>query len=160
MTPAKVAEELHHPVAQELLSSARIARLAYVGEDGLPRVVPLGFLWDAGRIVVCTATIAPKVAALKARPNVALTIDADGSALQSLQIRGVAAVEIVDGVPPEYLAASRKAMEVARNPDFEARVRSLYRQMAKIAITPRWAHLYDFARGRVPEFLSRLAGGG
>jgi hypothetical protein len=29
-------------------------------------------------------------------------------------------------------------------------VRSMYRQMARIAITPNWARFYDFGAGRVP----------
>ena len=36
---------LDDPVAQELLSSAIPARLAYVWTDGSPRVVPIYFRW-------------------------------------------------------------------------------------------------------------------
>ena len=45
----------------------------------------------------------------------------------------------------------------AQLPDFEANVRSLYKQMSRIAVTPHWARFYDFGTGRVPAFLLKLA---
>ena len=160
MRPEELASELGHPGAQELLRAGVLARLAYLGRDGLPRVVPIGFHWNGEQLIVCTATTAPKVAALAARPNVALTIDIDATSSRSLLIRGVAALETVDGVPPEYLAASTKAMSRAQVAEFEAQVRSVYQQMARISITPQWARFYDFGAGRLPEFLRRLASNG
>ncbi len=35
--------ELSMPGAQELLTSTSAAHLAYIGKDGTPRVVPVGF---------------------------------------------------------------------------------------------------------------------
>src|SRR6185312_14339937 len=70
-----VTRELGQPGARELLESATLTRLAYNGPDGLPRVIPIAFYWDGERIVVCTATTSPKVRALSARPDVAITID-------------------------------------------------------------------------------------
>jgi hypothetical protein len=35
-------------------------------------------------------------------------------------------------------------------------VRSVYRQMARISIEPRWARYYDFTTGPLPEFLREL----
>ncbi|HEY5385465.1 MAG TPA: hypothetical protein VIJ56_09530 [Acidimicrobiales bacterium] len=58
MRPQTLAEELGQPGAQELLRSAPLARLAYNGPDGYPRVVPCGFFWTGEAIVVCTATTA------------------------------------------------------------------------------------------------------
>jgi hypothetical protein len=40
---------------------------------------------------------------------------------------------------------------------FEGHVRSMYDQMARISIEPRWARFYDFGAGRIPAFLSKLA---
>src|SRR5262249_6726666 len=86
-----------------------LARLAYPGSDGLPRVIPVGFHWDGEQIIVCTVPTSPKVPALQARPHVALTIDTDaGPASRALSVRGVVSVDIVDGVPAEYLAASTR----------------------------------------------------
>jgi pyridoxamine 5'-phosphate oxidase-like protein len=69
-------------------------------------VIPTGFLGDRERISFCTAATAPKVKALAERPNAALTIDT-ADAGRTTQIRGTAAIEIVDGVPPEHLSRSR-----------------------------------------------------
>jgi hypothetical protein len=143
-----------------VLRSVPLARLAYVGRDETPRVISIGFHWNGQRVVVCTATTAPKVPALAERPHVALTIDADAAASRSLLIRGVAAIETVDGVPPEYIAAATKALNDAEVAEFEAKVRGVCEQMARISVTPHWARLYDFASGRVPEFLRRLGTGG
>jgi len=40
-----VAEVLAKPISQELLGSSIPVRLAYVGTDGAPRVIPIGFAW-------------------------------------------------------------------------------------------------------------------
>jgi len=102
--------------------------------------------------------VSPKVRALSARPHVALTIDTDdGPASRALQVRGVATIEIVDGVPDEYLAAATKTMDDQQARQFEANVRMLYQQMARISIEPRWARYYDFGAGRIPGFLRKLA---
>ena len=149
--------DLGDPGAVQLLEREPLARLGYTGPDGFPRVIPVGFLWRGGRIIVCTATIAPKVSALSARPHVALTIDNDDAAAsKALLVRGVAAIDIVDGVPEEYLAATAKGFPADRHREFEAQVRSVYKQMARISIEPRWARYYDFTAGRVPEFLHKL----
>jgi hypothetical protein len=120
--------------------------------------VPIGFLWKDERLVVCTAPSAPKVAALTERPNVALTIDTAGTPAGAKQvlIRGTATVEVVDGVPPEYLEAAAKTMNGTDLEEFESRVKGTYEQMARITITPQWARFYDFGAGRLPPFLRRL----
>ena len=56
MDPHEVRAELARSDAQELLHSPSPARLAYNGPDGLPRVSPVGFLWNGEQIVVCSAT--------------------------------------------------------------------------------------------------------
>jgi Pyridoxamine 5'-phosphate oxidase len=153
-------EDLDHPDARELLATQSLARLAYTGPDGFPRVIPIGFFWTGEYIVVATVPSSPKVRALSARPHVALTIDTDqGTASRSLSVRGVAAVEIVDGVPDEYLAASAKNMDGEQARQFEAHVRSMYKQMARITIQPQWARYYDFGTGRIPGFLLELVQG-
>jgi hypothetical protein len=109
-------------------------------------------------MIVCTAPSSPKTRALAARPHVALAIDTNqGTPGRSLSMRGVAGIEIVDGVPDEYLAASTKTMEAGQARQFEAAVRSMYKQMARITIRPQWARYYDFGAGRVPGFLLKLA---
>jgi hypothetical protein len=139
-----VAAELAKPIAQELLGSSIPARLAYVGTDGDPRVVPVGFLWKGTTVVVGTVPTSAKVGALQKNPRVALTIDTEGFPPRVLLIRGAATVELVDGVPDDYLAASRKLVPEAEFAGWEAGVRALYRQMTVITIVPDWAKLLDF----------------
>jgi hypothetical protein len=152
-------EELAQPGAQDLLTAPHLARVAYTGLDGTPRVIPIGFCWTGEQVVVCTAATAPKVAALTARPDVAVTIDAGDTPDQarSLSIRGRASVEIVDGVPAEYLAGAGKFLDEETRTAFAQSCRLLYDQMARIAITPSWARYYDYGGGRAPQFLVDLA---
>jgi hypothetical protein len=154
-----IDDELGTPGAQELLASTSLAHLAYVAKDGTPRVVPAGFFWTGDEFVISTATTAPKVAALAAHADVALSIDAGDTPEQAraLSIRGRAGIEIVDGIVPEYLAAARKVMDADAAAEFERNVRRMYGQMARIAITPYWVRYYEFGSGRMPRFLQELA---
>ncbi|MGO9381217.1 MAG: pyridoxamine 5'-phosphate oxidase family protein [Mycobacterium sp.] len=161
MNTQELARELGHPDAQKLLSGS-LARLAYNGHDGFPRVIPIGFYWTGERIVVCTAPTSPKVRALSSRPEVALTIDtgATPEEAKALLVRGLAAMETVDGVPDEYLAAATKSFEEADLAEFKRNVRSTYKQMVRISIEPKWARFYDFGAGRLPTFLANLVNDG
>jgi hypothetical protein len=118
--------------------------VAYTSVDGSPRVVPLGFLWNGEEFVICTVPVSPKVRALAAHPQVALTIDTETFPPHVLLVRGSARLETVDRVPPEYLTASRKSVPEEGMAAFEAQVRELYEQMVKITIEPHWAKLIDF----------------
>lgn len=157
MDREEIAQELAD--ADELLSQASMARLAYNGLDGRPRVVPIGIFWTGDEIVMSTAATAPKVRALSARPEVALTIDAGDSpgSARTLSVRGVVHLTLVDGVVPEYLAAARKNFDAAYAAEFERNCRAMYDRMARIAVEPQWARFYDFGAGRVPRFLADLA---
>jgi hypothetical protein len=159
MNAQEVAQELSQPDAQELLRSATLARLAYNGSDGFPRVIPIGFHWNGSQIVICTATTSPKVRAISARPNVAVTIDVGDTPAEAkaLLVRGVAALDTVEGVPHEFLAGSTKALDAENAAEFERQVRSTYERMVRIAIEPQWARFYDFGAGRMPSFLTELA---
>jgi nitroimidazol reductase NimA-like FMN-containing flavoprotein (pyridoxamine 5'-phosphate oxidase superfamily) len=154
-----IDDELSTAGAQELLESTSAAHLAYIGADGTPRVVPVGYFWTGDEFVVSTATTAPKVAALSACPDVALAIDGGNTPGQAraLSIRGRASIEIVDGLVEEYLAAARKSMGAEAAAEFEQNCREMYDQMARIAITPYWVRFYDFGAGRLPRFLQELA---
>jgi hypothetical protein len=154
MTPQELNAELEP--AEEILRTATLARLAYDGIDGTPRVIPIGFLWTGGAVVVATHPSAPKYKALRARPRVALTIDTP-SPTRSVLLRGDAEIDVVDGVAPEYLEAAAKSMEGEQLATFEAAVRETYDQMARISIVPDWARYFDFETGRVPDFLLALA---
>lgn len=158
MKQEKVKQVLNDPLGQELLNSVNLVRLAYIGLDGYPRVIPIGFYWNGKAIVICTASSAPKVPALAENPKVALTIDTDTTPPHVLLVRGTAQIEIVNGVPDEYLDAAKKSMDEQRLRAFETEVRALYRQMARITIVPEWAKLLDFET-RFPRFLEELVEG-
>jgi len=150
-----VMKVLNDPLAQELMGSRIPARVAYTTVDGSPRVVPLAFLWNGEQFVICTIPGSPKVRALAAHRQVALTIDTDTFPPHILLVRGRASLETVEGVPPEYLEASRKQVSEADMPAFEAQVRGLYQQMVRITIEPQWAKLLDFET-RLPTPVENL----
>jgi nitroimidazol reductase NimA-like FMN-containing flavoprotein (pyridoxamine 5'-phosphate oxidase superfamily) len=154
-----LASELDQPGARSLLNSQALLRLAYAGLDGLPRVIPIGFIWIRRRLVVCTATTSPKVKALTERPDVAITLDIGNTPAdsQALLIRGTATLEVVDGVPEEYVAAASKTLAPDALPEFERQVAMMYPQMVRISVEPTWARYYDFGAGRMPKFLLDLA---
>ena len=157
MERTKIIEMFNDPVAQELLQSAIPARLAYIGMDETPRVIPIGFYWTGREIVVCTSPTSPKARALQANPHIALTIDTERAPWKQLLIRGTAEIEVVDGIPPEYLRASEKAMPKEQWEGFAEQVRGMYPRMARITVVPAWAKVFDFSTGRLPAFLQRLA---
>ncbi|MFI2487855.1 pyridoxamine 5'-phosphate oxidase family protein [Promicromonospora kroppenstedtii] len=144
MEPHEIAEVLDRPLSQEMLARD-ITRLAYVATDGTPRNVPIGFSWNGAEIVMCTPTNAPKLAALRVNPAVALTIDTEVHPPTILLIRGRAELDLVDGIPDEYLEAnSSYEMTPEQRVEWEAGVRSLYDAMYRIVVTPTWAKLIDF----------------
>jgi hypothetical protein len=144
MNAQTVAEILAKPVAQELLFSDIPARLSYLGVDGDPRVVPTAFWWTGEVFVLATVVKSAKVAAIRKHPRVALAVDKPGMPPRSLLVRGAATVQIVDGVPEEYVAGSRKITPAEAMPAWEAGVRALYAQMAVITVTPDHVVLHDF----------------
>jgi hypothetical protein len=155
MESDEVAQVLRDPVAVRLMESPLLARLGYNGVDGAPRVVPIGYVWTGSALVMCTATMAPKVRALQNDPRVALEVDTDAQQPNILLVRGVASVEIVDGVPDEFLAASRKGLPEETWSDFETQSRSMYPAMARISVTPHWAKVIDFEQ-RMPIAVEKL----
>jgi hypothetical protein len=60
---------LDEPVAQALLQSPNLARVAYTWTDGTPRVVPIWFHWTGAELVLGSPVDAPKVRVLRARPD-------------------------------------------------------------------------------------------
>jgi Pyridoxamine 5'-phosphate oxidase len=155
MKQEQVKQVMNDPLAQELLNSDIPARLAYIGLDGFPRAIPVGFLWDGRRFVIGTATNSPKMKALSANPKVALTIDTNAFPPHILLVRGTAHVEIVDGVAPEFLEGSRKYVAPEQWEGFEQQVRGLYKQQGRITIVPEWAKLIDFET-RIPSAQEKL----
>jgi len=140
----EITEVLTRPISQELLARD-IARLAYVAKDGTPRSVPIAFAWNGTTILMCTAKNAPKLRALSHNPMVALTIDTEVHPPKILLIRGRVELDVVDGIPQEYLQMNGSyQMTAEQRTEWEAEVRSLYDGMVRIVLTPTWAKLIDF----------------
>jgi hypothetical protein len=143
--PNEISDVLERPLSRELLARD-LTRLAYVAQDNTPRSIPIAFTWNGSQIVMCTTTQAPKLAALRHNPAVALTIDTEVHPPKILLIRGRAELDVVDGIPDEYLQMSGSyQMTPQQRIEWEAEVRSLYHDgMVRIVVTPTWAKLIDF----------------
>jgi len=146
-------ELLDHPVAQHLLSSTEPAQLSYSWLDGTPRTIPIWFHWDGKDVVITTPTRAPKVVALRANPQVAISIDQHVWPYQILYLRGVASMEMLDDISPEYaVAAERYLGQEGGRALVEQQMRG--RPSVRIRVTPHWANVIDFQT----RFPSALAG--
>ena len=144
MRANEISEILDRPVSRELLARD-VTRLAYVAGDGTPRNIPIAFTWNGSQIVMCTTKNAPKLPSLRRNPEVALTIDTEVHPPKILLIRGRAELDVVDGIPEEYLQMNGSyEMTPEQRVEWEAEVRSLYGGMVRIVIAPTWAKLIDF----------------
>src|SRR6188472_3508668 len=97
-------------VAQHLLGSPTMVRLAYTWRDGTPRVVPMWFHWTGQDILMGAPPNSPKMKVLTERPQVAVSIDAVDWPYQWLNVMGTASVQIVsDPVPfDEYVSMAHR----------------------------------------------------
>lgn len=145
-------ELLEHAAAKELLQSDIPARLAYIGSDGTPRVVPIWFHWTGKEFVMGTPPKAPKLKALKKNPKVALTIDDNNFPHKVLMVRGTAKLETVSGVVPEYAAAAERYFGSEQGKAWVQQLGSKSAEMVRISIKPEWVGLLDF-QTRFPSAL-------
>jgi len=148
---------LETDVAQQLLHSAIPARMAFVWTDGTPRVIPTWFHWTGEEIVMATYIAGPdigirhpaaRLAALRANPRIALTIDTDTFPPQTLTIRGTATITEVEGLAPEYAAAARRYLGEEAAGSMLASVDQPGTAQARIAVRPDWAGVLDFVTRR------------
>jgi hypothetical protein len=153
--PNEVTEVLDQPLSRELLNRD-LTRLAYVAQDGTPRSIPIAFTWNGSQIILCTTKNSPKLPSLRANPAVALTIDTEVHPPKILLLRGRAELDVVDGIPPEYLQMNGSyAMTPEQRVEWEREVRSLYDGMVRIVVTPTWAKLIDF-ENTLPSAIEEL----
>ena len=147
---------LNDPVAQQLLQSTNVAKLAYTWTDGSPRVVPICFHWDGRQIVMGTPTIAPKTRALAANPRVAITVDTHDFPYKVLLVRGAVSMQVMDRIVPEYVLAAHRYL----GPGAEVWLRQVEatlpasKGMARLAVTPEWVGILDFEQ-RFPSALEK-----
>jgi hypothetical protein len=130
-------------VAQRLLHSTELARVAYVATDGTPRVFPMLFHWTGEELVLSTFG-GLKVRALRARPEVAVTIDAATTPPSALLVRGKATVTDIDGIVPEYILAQHRYAGEEQGATNVATIDHPDTKMVRIAIRPAWVGVLDF----------------
>jgi Pyridoxamine 5'-phosphate oxidase len=140
-------------LAQRLLAAPIPARLAFVALDGTPRVVPSWFHWTGRDLVTVTYVAGPQIgirhpaarlAALRARPDVAVTIDTDTFPPQALSLRGRVEITEVAGLAPEYAAAARRYLGEQAAAGMLAAMGQPGTVQARIVLRPTWAGLLDF----------------
>ena len=132
-----------------LLEGPNLARLAYTGLDGRPRVVPIWFTMLDGDIVMVTGPKAAKVRALEANHAVALTIDDARPPYKVLLVEGDASLEYIEGIAPEYEGITRRYL----GPIADAYLSQLkIKRQVRIRVHPRSCRIFDFVK-RYPKSL-------
>lgn len=149
---------LNDAVAQTLLTSTNIAHLAYIWDDGTPRVVPIWFHWDGKALVMGTPVKSPKMHVLPNHSKVAVTIDSQAWPYKVLSIRGTAAVGIIDGMVPEYALSAERYFGAEAGQGWINQVKSMFTQFARIAVTPEWVAILDFEQ-RFPSAIAAAMAG-
>ena len=127
--------------------------MAFAALDGTPRVVPSWFHWTGRDLVTVTYVAGPRIgirhpaarlAALRARPDVAVTIDTETFPPQSLSLRGRVEITEVAGLAPEYAAAARRYLGEEAAAGMLAAMNQPGTVQARIVLRPTWAGLLDF----------------
>lgn len=137
---------LQTPVAHTLLQSTIPARLAYTGQDGTPRVLPIWFHWTGEVFVLGTRLDSGKVKALLSQSTVALTIDTEAFPYKALQVRGTIEIEPIDGIVPEYELCAQRYLGAKRGKAWIAQLRQAFPPMARLVIRPEWVSILDLAQ--------------
>ncbi|TKK91438.1 pyridoxamine 5'-phosphate oxidase [Herbidospora galbida] len=141
---------LDTPTARHLLTGSLVARLAYTGKDGTPRLIPVNFRWTGEELVIGAFAGNYKVQDLRARPDVAICVDTADGLPQVLMLRGRVTLAEVDGVLPEYAAMQRSAMGEEAGAAYVKAIDQPGLRMVRIALRPAWVGVLDF-RERFPE---------
>jgi len=148
---------LESDTAQRLLASTLPARIAYTALDGTPRALPIWFTWTGGELVMASFAGAAKARALRARPEMAITIDTESFPAEVLLLRGPATVTDVDGFVPEYVATLRRYLGQDEAAGFLAQFDESATKMYRIAVRPEWVGVLDY-KTRFPGVLGGIQG--
>jgi hypothetical protein len=153
---------LETDLAERLLTSTIPARYAYTALDGTPRIVASWFVWTGQELVLPTFISAPhirhaayRVRALRANPDVAVSIDTETFPPQVLSLRGRAEITEVDGVAAEYAEAAHRFLGSEEATGYLAQIDQPGTRMARIAVRPAWVALMDF-QTRMPSALGGI----
>jgi PPOX class probable F420-dependent enzyme len=142
---------LDDPVVRKLLEEPNLARLAYIGLDGRPRVVPIWFAHIDGDIIMVTGPKAEKARALAKNPAVALTIDSATPPYNVLLVDGDAALEPVEGMAAEYRPIVQRYLGAAADAYLGQLLPRVKRQV-RIRVRPTGYRIFDFVK-RYPKSL-------
>ena len=142
---------LDDPIVAELIEGPNLARLAYVGTNGRPHVVPIWWAYQDGDIVMVTGPKADKVRALEANGAVAITIDSHKPPYHVLLVDGDATVEPTDGMAPEYPAIVQRFLGAAAE-GYLAPMRQRVKEQRRIRVKVRSYRVLDFVK-RFPKSL-------
>jgi hypothetical protein len=150
-------ELLETDTAQRLLASTLPARIAYTALDGKPRALPIWFTWTGDELVMASFAGAAKARALRAHPEMAITIDTEAFPAEVLLLRGPATVTDVDGFVAEYVRTLRRYMGEEQATGFLAQFDDSATKMHRIAVRPEWVGLLDF-KTRLPGVMGGIQG--
>jgi len=95
----------------------------------------------------------PKVKALRKNPKVAITIDDNQFPHRVLMVRGMARLEDIKGVVPEYALAAERYFGREQGQAWINQMRARGLDAVRVTITPEWVGLLDF-QTRFPRALS------
>ena len=142
---------LQTEVAQRMLAATTPARMAYVAQDGTPRVLSTWFHWTGDELVLPTYVRAPhiarparRLAALRANPAVAVTIDTSTEPPEVLLLRGEVTITEIDGVLPEYAIEARRRLPDEAATGLLTMADQPGTVMARVALRPAWVGVIDF----------------
>ena len=139
------------PVVAELLEGPNLARLAYIGLDQRPHVVPIWCALIEGEIRMVTGPKADKVRAITANPAVSLTIDSPNPPYHVLLIDGDAAIEETDGMAEEYPLIVERYLGAAAE-GYLRPMRDRVKTQRRIRVAVRSYRVLDFVK-RFPKSL-------
>ena len=94
--------------------------------------------------------------ALRANPDVAVSIDTESSPPEVLSIRGKAEITEIDGIAPEYAEAAQRFLGAEPAAGYLAQIDQPGTRMARIAVRPTWVALMDF-QSRMPSALGGVS---
>ena len=86
--------------------------------------------------------------------KVAVSIDTDTMPYEVLQIRGTVRTDVVDGISPEYEAATLRVHGDDAGREWLDGLRPICPRMVRVFITPEWVGILDFQQ-RFPSALER-----
>jgi hypothetical protein len=128
-----------------------------VRDDGEAGALPIWFIWTGDELVMASFAGAAKARALRAHPEMAITIDTESFPAEVLLLRGDATVTDVDGFVPEYVETLRRYMGEEGAAGFLGQFDEGATKMHRIAVRPTWVGVLDFET-RFPGVLGGIQG--